>query len=73
MEYVVELYQGEAPTSVGTDLQDWDGELDAETMTWLGEQGYGTDNPDLWVNIVSVDEWAPRNHPIVERRIAVQA
>lgn len=67
--YIVELYRGEAPGVVGTPLEEWDGQLDAETFSWLEANGYGTEHPDLWVNIVPSGTWAPDNHPLTERRV----
>ena len=67
----VELYRGEAPGSVGVELHEWDGVLDAETTEWLTSQGWGTDNPDLWVNVVAEDAWTPDNRPVAQRRMVL--
>lgn len=71
-EYVVELYRGNNPETIGTSLEDWDGALDADTTAWLTEQGWGTDDPDLWVNIRSLpdEEFAPNNAPISSRTVS---
>ncbi len=63
----VELYRGAANQELaGTSLEDWDGTLPDDALAWLAEQGYGPDDPDLWVNLVAEGEWAPNNHPIAE-------
>lgn len=64
---VVELYDTEQPTTVGTLLEDWTGQLDDSTWEWLERQGYGVDHPRLWVNVVPANEWTPNNHPISYR------
>lgn len=67
--YVVELYRGEAPDAIGTALEDWDGALDDATTAWLTKQGWGTDDPDLWVNIRRLpdEQFAPNNDPVATR------
>lgn len=71
--YVVEVYVTEAPGSVGTLLDAWDGQLDADTIAWLDGLGYSPANPHIWVNIVPADEWAPNNHPKHQRIITAQS
>lgn len=66
---IVELYRGESPDAVGTLLEDWDGQLDADTTEWLTAQGWGTDEPDLWV-LIRTEEFAPDNRPIASREMA---
>ena len=67
--YVVELYEGPADV-IG---EEWDGspDLPAEVWSWLEEQGYGTDRPDLWVNLVKVGSHAPNNRPMAEYSTAI--
>ncbi len=65
--YFAELYRGNNGNQIeGVMLEEWDGQLDEATETWLESQGWGSDNPDLWVNIVEAETWAPNNHPIAQ-------
>lgn len=63
----VELYDGPTADAIGISLKDWNGRLDDATWQWLTDHGYGTDNPNLWINIVDPTAWAPLNDPIAQR------
>jgi len=63
---VVELYAGEAPDSIGTELTAGH-VLNGISYAWLAEQGWGEDgNEHLWVNLVRPGTVAPNNRPIAE-------
>jgi|SRR6059036_1650251 len=69
---IVEIYRGEAPGTEGIELGEWIGDgnqLDDATQMWLDEMGVTPDNPDLWVNVVPVGEWAPNNRPLAQREM----
>lgn len=58
--YFLELRQN-GGTPEGTEIADWAGTLNPDDHEWLAANGYGTSNPDLWLNVVEGGTWAPDN------------
>ncbi|HTI26203.1 MAG TPA: helix-turn-helix domain-containing protein [Kutzneria sp.] len=71
----VELMEGESPYAAGVDYGDVaplpSVEGDAALWAWLDGEGYGPDQPNLWINLVPIGTWAPNNTPAAQRICAV--
>jgi len=64
MKFYAEIYSGNANVvGVAVDESGWLN-IPQEARDALVANGYTTDHPDNWVNIVRSDVWAPENSPI---------
>lgn len=59
--YTLTVVRGEQPRSIGHDIGEPDSpiqymDLPADVHAWLDNQGFGVDNPDVWILVTPADE-----------------